>query len=34
MKQDLTPEQLYLGHLKLIDKIAKNAARRQPFRIF
>jgi len=28
---DLTPEQLYLGHLKLIDKIAAHAARRHHF---
>ncbi|HEX3530986.1 MAG TPA: sigma-70 family RNA polymerase sigma factor, partial [Thermoanaerobaculia bacterium] len=27
----LTPEQLYLGHLKLIDKIAAHAARRHHF---
>jgi len=28
---DLTPEQLYLGHLKLIDQIAAHAARRHHF---
>ena len=28
---DLTPEQLYLGHLKLIDKVAAHAARRRYF---
>src|SRR4051812_23953353 len=28
---DLTPEQLYLGHLKLIDSVAKHAARRHHF---
>jgi RNA polymerase sigma factor for flagellar operon FliA len=29
--EDLTPEQLYLGHLKLIDEIAEHAARRRHF---
>jgi RNA polymerase sigma factor for flagellar operon FliA len=29
--EDLTPEQLYLGHLKLIDEIAQHAARRRRF---
>jgi len=28
---ELTPEQLYLGHLKLIDEIAKHAAQRRHF---
>jgi RNA polymerase sigma factor (sigma-70 family) len=28
---DLTPEQLYLGHLKLIDGVAEKAARRRHF---
>ncbi len=28
---DLTPEQLFLGHLKLIDKVAAHAARRHHF---
>lgn len=28
---ELTPEQLYLGHLKLIDEIAKHAAHRRHF---
>jgi RNA polymerase sigma factor (sigma-70 family) len=29
--EDLTPEQLYLGHLKLIDEVAEHAARRRHF---
>src|SRR5689334_6297348 len=28
---ELTPEQLYLGHLTLIDEIAKHAAQRRHF---
>jgi RNA polymerase sigma factor (sigma-70 family) len=28
---ELTPEQLYLGHLKLIDEVAKHAAQRRHF---